>query len=160
VSHQKIDINLPIGDDDREEWRTVKMCTPRQEWCKAPRSARTKLLVLERGVYNNYPATKVLLSPVTGRRHQLRVHCHELGHTLVGDFTYSNRRDFLPHRMFLHAHRLILSTNLEKLDVNAGDPFTETVPANNWTMVEKLMDLSDGYDEILRCDGDGFVTVD
>jgi len=105
VSQPRLDINLPIGEDTREEWRNVKMCTPRQEWCKYPRSSRTRLLVLERGLYNNYPATKVLLAPITGRRHQLRVHCHELGHTIVGDFTYSNRRDLLPHRMFLHAHR-------------------------------------------------------
>ena len=33
---------------------------------------RTKLLVLERGSYHGYPATKVLLAPITGRRHQLR----------------------------------------------------------------------------------------
>ena len=38
---------------------------------------------------------------------QLRVHCDYLGHTIVGDFTYSNRKDVLSPRMFLHAHRLI-----------------------------------------------------
>ncbi len=31
-----------------------------------------------------------------------RVHCHEVGHTIVGDFTYSNRRDLLPHRWAPH----------------------------------------------------------
>ena len=35
---------------------------------------------------------QVLLAPVTGRRHQLRLHCHRLGHTIVGDFTYSGKR--------------------------------------------------------------------
>ena len=36
-----------------------------------------------------------------------RVHCHELGHTIVGDFTYSNRRDILPHR-YLHITDLLV----------------------------------------------------
>ena len=36
-----------------------------------------------------------------------RVHCHWLGHTIVGDYTYSGRTDVLSPRMFLHAHRLV-----------------------------------------------------
>ena len=75
--------------------------------CKAKKSrpAQSKLLVLERGIYESYPATKVLLRPLTGRRHQLRVHCHTIGHTIVGDYTYSRRHDITPPRMFLHALR-------------------------------------------------------
>lgn len=158
VAQSRLDINLPIGKDTREEWLNVKMCTPRQDWCKFPRQARTRLVVLEKGLYNSYPATKVLLSPVTGRRHQLRVHCHEVGHTIVGDFTYSNRRDLMPHRMFLHAHRLMMSTKLEVLDVNAGDPFTEMEPLNKWTVTESLLSLQDGYSQI---DGpDGWTKID
>jgi len=33
----------------------------------------------------------VLLQPLTGRRHQLRVHCREWGHPIVGDCTYPHR---------------------------------------------------------------------
>jgi hypothetical protein len=29
-------------------------------------------MVLEKGFYCGYPATKVLMAPITGRRHQLR----------------------------------------------------------------------------------------
>jgi 23S rRNA-/tRNA-specific pseudouridylate synthase len=32
--------------------------------------------------------TKLRLRPLTGRRHQLRVHCLCMGHTIVGDYTY------------------------------------------------------------------------
>ena len=35
------------------------------------------------------PASLVLLKPFTGRRHQLRVHMHHLGHPMVGDPTYT-----------------------------------------------------------------------
>jgi hypothetical protein len=37
--------------------------------------------------------TKVLLRPVTGRRHQLRLHCYCLGHPIVGDYTYDPHRE-------------------------------------------------------------------
>lgn len=75
------------------------------EKCVNPRTSVTRLLVLERGVFDGYPATKVILKPITGRRHQLRVHCAHLGHTIVGDFTYSRKRDVIPKRTFLHAFR-------------------------------------------------------
>jgi 23S rRNA-/tRNA-specific pseudouridylate synthase len=53
------------------------------------------------------PVTKVLLMPVTGRRHQLRVHMAALGHPIVGDCTYLPADDDKP-RMMLHAWRLQL----------------------------------------------------
>lgn len=99
--------------------------------CRQPRSAHTRLLVLERGVYEDYPATKVLLKPTTGRRHQLRVHTSFLGHTIIGDVVYSNGKDLLPHRMFLHAHRIILPSAVEHLDLTAGDPFS-TDSLHHW----------------------------
>ena len=103
-----VDIKVGIGDETEEEWAGVKMAAADSDTCGGRvRDARTRLVVMERGVFRSQPATKVLLSPITGRRHQLRVHCHHLGHTIVGDFTYSNRQDILSPRMFLHAHRLI-----------------------------------------------------
>jgi len=118
------------------------MCTPAQSTCVKPRDARTKLLVLERGYFNGKSATKVLLAPVTGRRHQLRVHCHHLGHTIVGDWTYSSRRDVLPPRMCLHAFRLIINTKLENMDLNAGDPFTPEEKSFEWRPVATICDLN------------------
>ncbi|TYZ60501.1 hypothetical protein PybrP1_007953 [[Pythium] brassicae (nom. inval.)] len=44
------------------------------------------------------------LSPVTGRKHQLRVHCAQvLGAAIVGDRKYGGPR---AERLFLHAHRI------------------------------------------------------
>ncbi|KAG1687913.1 RNA pseudouridylate synthase domain-containing protein 1 [Nymphon striatum] len=63
----------------------------------------------------------------TGRRHHLRVHCNYLGHTIVGDYTYSNSKDTLPHRMFLHAYKIVMPTTLEYVSVVTEDPFSETI---------------------------------
>jgi 23S rRNA-/tRNA-specific pseudouridylate synthase len=41
------------------------------------------------GEVSKIPVTRVKLEPVTGRTHQLRVHCAALGHPIVGDPAYS-----------------------------------------------------------------------
>ena len=52
------------------------------------------------------PVTKVRLSPLTGRRHQLRVHMRHAGHPLVGDATYDSSPLAEAPRMCLHARML------------------------------------------------------
>jgi 23S rRNA pseudouridine1911/1915/1917 synthase len=56
---------------------------------------------------HEYFAQQSLLevSPVTGRTHQIRVHCAAIGHPLVGDELYG-RRSKLIRRQALHAHCL------------------------------------------------------
>ncbi|WP_415183641.1 pseudouridine synthase [Phaeovulum sp.] len=50
--------------------------------------------------------SRVLLMPVTGRSHQLRVHMMELGHPILGDTLYATG-DALNHpRLMLHAETL------------------------------------------------------
>ena len=82
--------------------------------------ASTEVEVLARGTYRGEPATKLLLRPKTGRRHQLRLHCVALGHPIVGDATYGG--DTESPRMMLHAHTLALPTPAP-LDITAPDPF-------------------------------------
>jgi hypothetical protein len=103
--------------------------------------ALTRCQVLWRGTFykdgdsrkTQIPVTKILLQPLTGRRHQLRLHMVALGHPILGDFTYqyhpppnhpcnnmtveeraatassaSNHGRSLTQRMCLHAHMLNL----------------------------------------------------
>lgn len=77
------------------------------------RAAQTEVRVLARGVYRGAPVTKVALAPLTGRRHQLRLHARAMGHPIVGDATYAGdearffgRAAAVPPRMMLHAARL------------------------------------------------------
>ena len=51
-------------------------------------------------------ASLLWLMPLSGRRHQLRVHCAHNGHPIVGDLTYAGDR--LAYRTFLHASALEL----------------------------------------------------
>ncbi|MDR2738070.1 MAG: RNA pseudouridine synthase [Puniceicoccales bacterium] len=58
----------------------------------------------------------VKLFPITGKTHQLRVHCAQNGLPIVGDETYGNprfnaflRKNFENYRLFLHSRRISLS---------------------------------------------------
>lgn len=131
-----------IGADSRPDYSHC-MCTKDKEYCIQPKTAMSKLCVLQRGSYHGNPATKVLMKLFSGRRHQLRVHCHDVGHTIIGDYTYSDRKDMHPYRMFLHAYRLILPCDVEPLDISTGDPFTEDEPINEWRPTETIHNLNE-----------------
>ncbi|NXA52494.1 RUSD1 protein, partial [Nothocercus julius] len=99
--------------------------------CENPKPCQSELIVLEHGSYSGDPVTKVLLQPLTGRTHQLRVHCSAIGHPIVGDFTYSHKKDSSPYRMMLHAYYLRIPTGKELIEVCAPDPFV-TAMDSNW----------------------------
>jgi tRNA pseudouridine32 synthase/23S rRNA pseudouridine746 synthase len=69
--------------------------------------------------------TRVRLSPLTGRSHQLRVHMLALGHPILGDPIYATgaARDF--PRLMLHAETLGLHhpSSKEWIEFNAPCPF-------------------------------------
>lgn len=68
----------------------------------------------------------VLLSPVTGRRHQLRQHLKHLNHPIIGDVRYGKgtynrwaREQFGEARLFLHAHQLLLNDGDRSITITA-----------------------------------------
>lgn len=68
----------------------------------------------------------VAAKPVTGRTHQIRVHCLHAGHVILGDPKYAARellqafKPFKLNRLFLHAHQLKLRLpDGEKLAIEA-----------------------------------------
>lgn len=61
----------------------------------------------------------------------------------MGDYTYSNRKDLSPYRMFLHAYRLVLPNSIEPLDVITLDPFTELDTRNKWIANETLRNMDE-----------------
>ena len=55
---------------------------------KAAKPSLTMFEVLSYETMEGLPVTRVELTPVTGRTHQLRVHCAAIGHPIVGDDIY------------------------------------------------------------------------
>jgi tRNA pseudouridine32 synthase / 23S rRNA pseudouridine746 synthase len=55
------------------------------------------------------PAQHWILDPLTGRRHQLRVHLVTNGQVILGDKLYGAKREFLPNTIALRAVKLDFS---------------------------------------------------
>lgn len=87
--------------------------------------------VLARGYYHGEAATKLAIQPITGRRHQIRVHCLEIGHPIIGDYTYSGKTDTKPYRMMLHAWKLKIPFEHDPVDTTTSDVFGPPL-ANSW----------------------------
>jgi 23S rRNA pseudouridine955/2504/2580 synthase len=91
---------------------------------EAGQAAKTKYRVIDRA---GNRAAWLELEPLTGRTHQLRVHCAAIGHPIVGDGKYGGQAAFLTgsisRKMHLHARRLIIDApEGGKLDVTAELP--------------------------------------
>jgi len=66
------------------------------------------------------------LRPITGRTHQLRVHCKEIGHPIIGDGKYGGKSAFiegLPEKLCLHAWHINIDDFFgEKLEIKTKKP--------------------------------------
>lgn len=72
-----------------------------------PKSALTYYQVIETFVLQDCHVSRVALTPITGRSHQLRVHMQYLGHPIVGDTLYASEQGVaLSDRLYLHATEL------------------------------------------------------
>ncbi|MBV1700450.1 MAG: RNA pseudouridine synthase [Hyphomicrobiales bacterium] len=105
-------IDLPLGrlDATRGWWMQVD---------PLGQPAQTRWQVLGRAGGHSWLA----LEPLTGRTHQLRVHCAAMGWPILGDPVYGNKpADPLP--MHLHARQIIvpISANKEPIHVEAPVP--------------------------------------
>ena len=96
--HDEGHIDLPL----RCDWDN----RPRQMVChEHGKSAQTGWRVLEREDH----AARLELTPLTGRSHQLRVHCAEIGYPILGDPFYAPEDVYAAaDRLQLHAHALTL----------------------------------------------------
>ena len=96
VARDEGEIDLPIACD----WDN----RPRQKICPVNgKSALTRYRVLER----SGDRSRLLLSPVTGRSHQLRIHLRELGHPILGCDMYAHQEALrMARRLMLHATTL------------------------------------------------------
>lgn len=86
--------------------------------------SQTIVNVDKRDTENN--CTRLILKPITGRSHQLRVHLQQIGHPIIGDQLYAppELRDCSP-RLLLHAEwlRVFQPTTGEPIDFFDESPF-------------------------------------
>ncbi|WP_159123767.1 RluA family pseudouridine synthase [Acinetobacter variabilis] len=69
--------------------------------------AITEWLAIEHFEIQGQAVTRVKLTPITGRSHQLRVHMQYLGHPIIGDTLYATpKQQQLSPRLCLHAEHL------------------------------------------------------
>ena len=109
------EIDLPIARD----WEN----RPRQKICHASgRYALTRYTVTGRQA----DRTRLLLEPVTGRSHQLRIHTASLGHPILGCDMYAHSEALaMAPRLLLHASRIAFPHPLteEWMDISCPAPF-------------------------------------
>lgn len=87
------------------------------------KTAITKFKVLQR--FKDYSLLE--LHPLTGRTHQIRVHCKELGYPIIGDVKYGGKkveRKEIADRLCLHAKRVVIDDFFgARLDIASQDVF-------------------------------------
>ncbi|MEE4277089.1 MAG: RluA family pseudouridine synthase [Halieaceae bacterium] len=95
VSEDAGAIDLPIARD----WEN----RPRQKICTSGKASLTHFRVLHREAQRSL----LELRPVTGRSHQLRIHCREIGHPILGCDLYAPPAVLgAAARLMLHATRI------------------------------------------------------
>jgi RluA family pseudouridine synthase len=77
--------------------------------CGIVEHAESKALTQYKVLRSQKKASLVLVTPKTGRTHQIRVHFSSIGHPLLGDVRYATsfRSLYRPYRQMLHAWKIL-----------------------------------------------------
>ncbi len=77
----------------------------------------------------------LLVTPITGRTHQIRVHMAHIGHPIVGDFLYGKESDIMP-RQALHAYRL---------DIDGVGSFEARLPEDMRNLIRRYFENDESF---------------
>lgn len=92
----RIDLPLSKLSESRRHW-----------WMKVDPENGLSAITDYRVLGRTNDATWLELTPLTGRTHQLRVHCAALGHPILGDYIYDPSHETRPfEHLHLHARSL------------------------------------------------------
>lgn len=130
VAQDSGEIDAPIGSDDKA-WPRWGVLPVEQ----GGRAAQTRYRVKQRFAAH----TLLELEPLTGRTHQLRIHCKLLGHPIVGDPHYHQGIDPLVRQYklkqhLLHAARLVFKHPATGQELNIQAP----LPAELQNIIAQL----------------------
>jgi len=99
----------------------------RRWWMKVDldgQQALTEYRVLSHG---DFGLTLLELSPITGRTHQLRVHCQAMGFPILGDAIYGTRDKLEPSHLHLHARSVEIPYNPKRPVIQVVAPLPEHI---------------------------------
>lgn len=117
MAHDQGEIDLPLMAD----WPNRPMQKVDTDHGK-PSLTRYRVLAFDAATHT----TRVLLEPVTGRAHQLRVHLFAIGHPMLGDALYAPPPVLaMANRLLLHAESIAFRhpTNGSMIELTCGVPF-------------------------------------
>ena len=98
---------------------------------EALKEAITHIQIINSINIKGLPLTKVLLMPLTGRKHQLRLHCAESLQTpILGDIRYGNKANqhvmksiINDNKIYLHCYKMeFVNLNNKKISITANEP--------------------------------------
>ncbi len=122
----------------REDWSLIDAPLmadwprrPLQKTDPAGKPSVTRWKALSSSANDGAVATHVLLEPLTGRSHQLRVHLLSVGHPILGDALYGDAAvQARAPRLLLHASELGLvhPVTQERLEFRRPPDFAPTAP--------------------------------
>jgi len=115
----------PAEDEGRVELALGRRDETRGWWMKVDpegQPAVTTWKVLRRADFDDQPVTWLALTPLTGRTHQLRVHCAAMGWPIVGDTIYGNAPRQGGPPLHLHAREVVVPLHKTKPPVQAMAP--------------------------------------
>ena len=78
-------------------------------------------------IVKSFPqATLLQAKPITGRTHQIRVHCAYMGNPILGDQKYGCKTDLkgMVSRLYLHAHQLVIELPYEPSRLTINSPIS------------------------------------
>ncbi len=104
-------IDFPLGHDESSGFQSV-----RTHDAENGEKAQTQFKVLKSGA----EYSRVLLKPLTGRTHQLRVHMALIGHPIVGDKIYIDLKIFAKYVVEGLNDEMMERLKLKRLALHAG----------------------------------------
>lgn len=111
----------------KKQYHAIVQGTPKNQLISTEiesKTAESKLTVVSTvPSLRNDSLSLVLLEPTTGRTHQLRKHCAEIGHPIVGDQLYGEQGNVMKHKgLFLAATSLAFNHPLTNENVLVSVP--------------------------------------
>ncbi|KAL7497936.1 hypothetical protein ACHAWT_009445, partial [Skeletonema menzelii] len=151
------EINLPLQRDHKHP-PFMRVSTPHSEAeahqavadlnhagykkliAKRPKQSVTQFRVVKHELWMGHKVTRVELYPVTGRTHQLRVHCAAIGHPILGDPAYGYYGEANPNGGF--SNTVIRSISPTYATMELRDDVEKSVKESGRTMCLHAKELS------------------